>query len=82
MANPPTAAVRLAGLRVWASRDGGGTWTPAKVTPGPRDTYQVHVQNPTAEATTSGRISLQVQAWDRAGNSVRQTITDAYVLKP
>jgi hypothetical protein len=74
-------AVALAGLRVWASPDGGTHWTEAIVTPGPSRTFQVVVANPVMAQAPGGSMSLRARAWDNAGNAVEQVITDAFLLR-
>lgn len=74
----PTTSARLAGLRMWASADGGGTWSPAVTLPGPDRSYRVLVPG---LGTPGGTVTLRAQAWDAAGNRVEQTIADAYRLK-
>jgi hypothetical protein len=77
----PDATTRLAGLRLWLSPDGGTHWTRAQVVPGPGGTYRVSTRNPQLAGTTSGTVSIKVEAWDKTGNSVEQTIKDAYALR-
>ena len=64
-------------LRVWTSADQGAHWTPALVVPGLRDTHRVVTKNPGAPGT----VTIRTQATDSAGNSVQQTIVDAYKVK-
>jgi hypothetical protein len=59
-------------LTVEASFDGGQTWSPATVV---ANVFAV-VQHPN-DATT---VSLRAKATDRAGNTVEQTILNAYKL--
>ncbi len=77
----PSTAATLASLQVWISPDGGKHWTKGYVTPKPDRTYQVVVLNPTLAASPTGTVALRAEARDAAGNSVQQTIMDAYVLK-
>jgi len=77
----PSTAAPLASLRVWISPDEGKHWTEAQVTPGPDRGYQVLVTNPTLAASPTGTVALKAEAHDAAGNSVKQTIMDAYVVK-
>jgi hypothetical protein len=41
----------------------------------------VTVRNPGLPDAPSGRVSLKVEAWDRAGNTVQQTLDQAYALR-
>ena len=75
-----TTATPLAGMRVWFSGDGGEHWVQAKVTPGPGSAFRVHLTNPSLADSPTDTVSLKVEAWDGAGNSVEQIITDAYIL--
>jgi hypothetical protein len=68
---------RIVGLRVWASTDRGAHWTSSIVEYGPDHSFRVLVKNPKSGAT----VSLKTEAWDAAGNSVQQTITDAYLVR-
>ena len=63
-------------LTVWISADGGTHWTRTTVTRG-RDAYRVTVTNPRA----AGPVAIRAEATDRAGNSVHQTILDAYQVR-
>ncbi|HEU4946638.1 MAG TPA: S8 family serine peptidase [Kribbella sp.] len=74
-------AVTPAGARVWVSPDRGEHWTEAAVTPGPDRTFQVVVANPAKAQSSGGTVSLKTRAWDAAGNSIEQIITDAYLLR-
>jgi hypothetical protein len=65
---------------MWISPDGGKTWTQAQVTPGPDNTFQVYIINPTLADSPTDTVTLKVEAWDSEGNSVQQVITDAYRL--
>jgi subtilisin family serine protease len=76
----PDTAATLASLRVWISPDGGKHWTEGHVVPKPDRTYQVVVLNPTLADSPNGTVALRAEARDAAGNSVQQTIMDAYVL--
>jgi hypothetical protein len=71
------AASRIVGMRVWASTDRGAHWTSSTVEYGSDHSFRVLVKNPKG----GGTVSLKTEAWDAAGNSVQQTITDAYVVK-
>ncbi|MGH9244841.1 MAG: S8 family serine peptidase [Acidimicrobiales bacterium] len=71
---------RLAGLRLWMSTDDGAHWRRISVTPRGNGQYTSTVHYPRVDGTT-GRVSLRVEAWDRAGNRVEQTIIGAYGLR-
>ncbi|MFI7132334.1 S8 family serine peptidase [Nonomuraea sp. NPDC050153] len=65
---------RSASLRgVWISADKGAHWTRATVLPGGK----VLALNPKGP----GSISIKVEARDKDGNSVQQTLADAYLVK-
>ncbi|MEV4621153.1 S8 family serine peptidase [Asanoa sp. NPDC049573] len=70
-------SVRLAGLRVWTSTDCGKQWTEAAVRLGTSNSYRVQAASP----KQAGTIAVRIEAHDAAGNSVRQTILDAYVVR-
>jgi hypothetical protein len=69
----------ISGLWLWSSSDAGGSWHPARITPGASGQFQVTVNNPAATGG-DGTIWLRAQAWDSAGNRVQQTIQGAYTL--
>jgi hypothetical protein len=60
---------------VEVSYDNGTTWVPATVT-GTGNERVVNLTHP-----ASGSVSLRAKAADSAGNTVEQTITNAYTLK-
>ncbi|WP_327138261.1 hypothetical protein OG585_48260 (plasmid) [Streptomyces sp. NBC_01340] len=68
-----TAAGRnLKSLNVWASTDKGAHWRKLRVCDG-----RVQVTNPEA----GGSVSFKAQAVDKQGNTVDETIVDAYLTK-
>ncbi|WP_405771286.1 S8 family serine peptidase [Actinacidiphila glaucinigra] len=68
-----TAAGRnLKSLSVWASYDKGANWQKLNVCDG-----RVQVSNPKA----GGSVSFKAQAVDKQGNTVDETIVDAYLTK-
>lgn len=69
-----------AGMTLWVSYDGGDSWQPAKVTGRGQGRYDVKVVHPPANQRASDSVSLRVEAWDTAGNRVRQVVYDAYRL--
>lgn len=68
-------------VRVWLSADGGANWSPAMVSPRPDGAFVVRLTNPARSASPTGTVWLRTEAVDGAGNTVRQTIADAYVLR-
>lgn len=73
--NGATLTSPIAGAEVSVSYDGGTTWQAADVDR-ERGGFEVEADHP-----ESGRVSLRTKAWDKAGNSVEQTVIDAYTLK-
>jgi hypothetical protein len=71
-------AARVAGLRLWTSADDGVHWRQALVIPGGGNTYEVIVRNPRLADAPLGTVTIKLEAWDTAGNSVQQTIHSAY----
>ncbi|MDP9394823.1 MAG: S8 family serine peptidase, partial [Actinomycetota bacterium] len=67
----------LAALAVSASFDGGRTWRPAVVTRTAGDAFDVRV----GHGRRAGAVSLRLHARDLAGNTLRQTIRDAYLVR-
>jgi hypothetical protein len=66
----------ISGLKLWASYDGGRTWTPIAVT-GSAGSYAASITPP--KGTT--KISLKSEAWDAAGSTFKETVLDAIALK-
>jgi hypothetical protein len=73
-AGHPGTADRLTDVRVSTSTDGGTHWQPASAHRAGAG-WQVELRNP-----TTGTVTLRVQATDAAGNTVQQTVTDAYAI--
>ncbi|WP_328663601.1 S8 family serine peptidase [Streptomyces sp. NBC_00328] len=72
------AAGQVAALTVKISYDGGETWKRLTVKTDAKGARSVSVKHPaTAEA-----VSFQVDLEDKGGNTVRETITNAYRLAP
>jgi subtilisin family serine protease len=69
----------VAGLWLWSSSDAGTTWRPATVERLSPTRYRITVNNP-ATAGGDGTIWLKAEAWDSAGDRVRQTVHGAYAL--
>jgi hypothetical protein len=78
---PPSGAPPIAGLRVWASYDGGANWVRAPVSAIHKGEYSVVFKHPPLDRT-DGAVSIKAEAWDSAGNRVTQTLPDAYGLSP
>jgi subtilisin family serine protease len=69
--------IALRDLKVWISADGGTHWTRTTVTRGKDNAYRVAVTNPRG----AGSVTIKTEATDRDGNSVRQTVVDAYPVR-
>lgn len=72
------AAGQVATLKVNVSYDGGRTWKPLTVTANPQGARSVTVKHPATAKAVSFRVDLK----DRGGNTVRETIMNAYRLAP
>ncbi|MEJ3744888.1 S8 family serine peptidase [Actinomycetes bacterium KLBMP 9797] len=77
----PGSAAKLANLRAWTSVDGGKHWVPALAIPADGGAYRVTVWHPRLADAPSGRVSIKVEARDRAGNAVQQVLDQAYTLR-
>jgi hypothetical protein len=77
----PTGAARLAGLRLWISPDGGTHWSQAEVERADGNAFRVVVRNPERSGTTAGFVSIKTEAWDGNGDTVQQTVYNAYAVK-
>lgn len=71
---------RIKEMEVSASFDDGASWQDAVVTRWWDGGYRVWLRHPDV-GDAGGFVSLRVQAWDDAGNSVDQTVKRAYALK-
>ncbi|MEV0585158.1 S8 family serine peptidase [Nonomuraea sp. NPDC050310] len=71
---------KIAGLKVWASTDDGATWQPVTLKRERDGRYTASVRYPALRATT-GAVSLRAEAWDAAGNRVKQTSTRILPLR-
>ncbi|MFE3455029.1 S8 family serine peptidase [Nonomuraea sp. NPDC059194] len=71
---------KIAGLKLWASTDDGATWQPVTLKRGSGGLYTATVRYPALRATT-GAVSLRAEAWDEAGNRVKQTSTRVFPLR-
>lgn len=76
----PGAAPRVTQLRAETSIDGERTWYRAIALPMGNGQYRVLVLHPPTQRT-SGAVSLRIHAQDTAGNTIDQTVHDAYTLK-
>ncbi|MCP3757875.1 S8 family peptidase [Streptomyces sp. TBY4] len=72
------AAGQVAALTVRVSFDGGATWRLLAVATDPEGARSVIVRHPASAKAVSFRVDLR----DKAGNTVRETITNAYRLAP
>ncbi|MGP4009274.1 S8 family peptidase [Streptomyces sp. 4N124] len=72
------AAGQVAALTVKVSYDSGRTWKPLTVTTDARGARSVSVNHPATAKAVSFRVDLK----DTGGNTVRETITNAYRLAP
>ncbi|MER7661050.1 MULTISPECIES: S8 family serine peptidase [unclassified Streptomyces] len=72
------AAGQVAALTVKVSFDGGLTWKALAVTTDAKGARSVVVKHPAAAKA----VSFQVDLKDKGGNTVRETITNAYRLAP
>jgi hypothetical protein len=70
----------VTGVKVWVSTDDGAHWTPADVRQDLDGGFTVDTSYPDY-ASTTGAVSLKVQAWDADGNSVTQTSLRAFDLR-
>ncbi|MEI5101755.1 S8 family serine peptidase [Streptomyces sp. PmtG] len=69
---------KVAKLTVKVSYDGGRTWKPAPVTTDAKGAHAATVRHP----ATAKAVSYQVSLKDTAGNTMTETITNAYRLVP
>ncbi|WSK24902.1 S8 family peptidase [Streptomyces sp. NBC_01298] len=71
-------AAQVAALTVRVSFDGGATWRLLAVATDAEGARSVTVRHPASAKAVSFRVDLK----DKAGNAVRETITNAYLLAP
>ncbi|MCX4775713.1 S8 family peptidase [Streptomyces sp. NBC_01264] len=69
---------QVASLAVRVSYDGGKTWQLLAVATDAQGARSVTVKHPASAKAASFRVDLK----DKAGNTVRETITNAYLLAP
>ncbi|MGX1668138.1 S8 family serine peptidase [Streptomyces sp. NPDC055400] len=72
--NPKSAKVSF-------SYDGGTSWKDASVSRRADGTWSVTVQLPKADAVKDGKVSMRLEAANTAGDTVTQTITNAFGVK-
>lgn len=70
------AAPAVTSLRVWISTDGGARWRPARVAGGRGGAFTATYTVPASG--TNGHVSIKAQATDGAGDSITQTLINAY----
>lgn len=70
----------LTELRLEASFDGAQTWQPVATSSQGDGTFTATIRSPRL-ADTAGTVGLRVAAADTAGNTVEQTITEAFGLR-
>ncbi|MCB5165848.1 S8 family peptidase [Streptomyces bambusae] len=78
VAGAAAAAGKPATLAVSVSYDGGRTWKALTVTTDAKGARSVTVQHPSTAKAATFRVDLK----DKSGNTVRETITNAYRLAP
>ncbi|WP_189315848.1 S8 family peptidase [Streptomyces brasiliensis] len=71
----------ITSVKLWASTDDGTTWKPVSIRSTGDGTYKATTTYP-ALANTTGAVSLKVEASDAAGNTIKQTTTRAFQLRP
>ncbi|WP_053203490.1 hypothetical protein [Jiangella muralis] len=75
-----TNGLEVTELTAWASYDDGAEWAPVDVEPTGPGTFDLSLRHPGLDRT-SGSVALRVRAEDGDGNTVEQTIQDAYALR-
>ncbi|GGT11494.1 S8 family serine peptidase [Nonomuraea spiralis] len=70
----------IAGLRMWASTDDGATYAPVSLKSNKDGSYTAKTRYPAFNAT-KGAVTLKVEAWDKAGNTIKQTTKRAFNLR-
>ncbi|WP_449479916.1 S8 family serine peptidase [Streptomyces avidinii] len=78
LGGPAAAAGQTVALTVKVSYDGGATWKPLAVATDSRRARSVTVKHPATAKSVSFRVDLK----DKSGNTVSETITNAYLLAP
>lgn len=75
-----TTPPEVTDLQLEVSYDGGQTWAAVPVTSGDGGVFAATLTHP-ALGDTSGTVGLRVSAADSQGNTVRQTVPNAYRLR-
>lgn len=75
------AGPRITEAKLWASYDDGTNWHQVKLAAGGDAAFTGTIRNP-ASVKADGFVSLRAQATDADGNTVLQTVTRAYRLRP
>ncbi|MEO3795833.1 S8 family serine peptidase [Nonomuraea sp. B10E15] len=76
----PSKMPDIAGLKLWASTDDGVTYTSVSVKHAKDGTYTAKARYPAFRAT-KGAVTLKVEAWDKEGNTIKQTTVRAFNLR-
>lgn len=76
LSTPPTVTE----LRAEASFDGGKVWQPVITRADGKNTFTARIKHPKRDQASEG-VALRITATDRAGNTVKQTIPQAYRLR-
>ncbi|MHC5906230.1 S8 family serine peptidase [Streptomyces sp. S6] len=76
ISGPAAGAGQVAALKVDVSFDAGRTWKALTVATDAKGARSVTVRHPGSAKSASFRVDLR----DKGGNTVRETITDAYLL--
>ncbi|HEY8471593.1 MAG TPA: S8 family serine peptidase [Natronosporangium sp.] len=77
----PLPSPAIAGLKLWASYDGGDRWVPAQVRNEGDGKFRVKLVHPPARGHDWQQVSLKVEAWDVEGNRVEVVTYDAFQLR-
>ncbi|GAA3475021.1 S8 family serine peptidase [Nonomuraea roseola] len=75
------AGLRITEAKLWASYDDGVTWHQVELAAGGDAAFTGRIRNPSS-VKGDGFVSLRAQATDADGNTVLQTVTRAYRLRP
>ncbi|WP_202638144.1 S8 family peptidase [Bailinhaonella thermotolerans] len=71
---------RIAGLRLWASTDGGERWTPVRVERDRDGLFRATAVHE-LQGRPGGVVSLKAEAWDAAGNRIEQRTFRAFEVR-
>jgi hypothetical protein len=75
-----SGAPAVTGLQLWTSTDGGAHWTAVRTTAVGPGKYAATLANPRS-GNAGTAVSLRVLATDASGNTVEQTIQNAYGVR-